>query len=132
MKKAYPIIIAKGQKYLVVYIPDFNINTQGKDIPEAMSMARDAIGIMGIDMEDEDEPLPEPSSIDDVLKKVTGSLVTLVDVDFDEYRRKQKLRTVRRNVSLPYWLNSAAEKAGINVSAVLQAALKKELSDRPY
>ena len=30
-------------------------------------------------------------------------------------------------VSLPSWLNVEAEKAGVNVSAVLQAALKKEL-----
>lgn len=53
MKKAYPIILSQGKDYIVVSIPDFNINTQGKDIPEAIEMARDAIGIMGIDMEDE-------------------------------------------------------------------------------
>jgi len=37
------------------------------------------------------------------------------------------MKTVRRNVSLPSWLDVEAEKAGINVSALLQAALKKEL-----
>jgi len=38
------------------------------------------------------------------------------------------MRTVRRNVSLPCWLDAAAERAGINVSAVLQKALKNELN----
>ncbi len=53
MKKAYPVVLSKGEKYTVVYIPDFEINTQGKDTVDAMKMARDAIGIIGIDMEDE-------------------------------------------------------------------------------
>ena len=127
MQKAYPIVITKGQACLVVYIPDFDINTQGRDIPDAMAMARDAIGIMGIDMEDENEALPEPSSLKDLSDQYPDSIVNLVDVDFDVYRKKLEMRTVRRNVSLPSWLNSAAEKAGINVSAVLQSALKREL-----
>lgn len=33
------------------------------------------------------------------------------------------MKTVRRNVALPNWLNYEAEKAGINVSRVLQEAL---------
>lgn len=37
------------------------------------------------------------------------------------------MRTVRRNVSLPQWLNVRAEQSGVNVSAVLQKALKAEL-----
>jgi post-segregation antitoxin (ccd killing protein) len=35
--------------------------------------------------------------------------------------------SVRRNVSLPAWLDAEAARSGINVSAVLQDALKKEL-----
>jgi hypothetical protein len=54
-------------------------------------------------------------------------IVSLVDVDLVAYRRANERRTVRRNVSLPSWLNTAAEEAGINVSAVLQAALKQQL-----
>ena len=54
-------------------------------------------------------------------------IVTLVDVDFAEYRRKNDLKTVKKNCTLPSWLSFEAEKAGINFSAVLQSALKKEL-----
>ena len=46
-----------------------------------------------------------------------------MDVDFSEYRRKTDSKTVRRNVALPGWLNYEAERAGINVSRVLQEAL---------
>lgn len=127
MKAAYPIVMSKGAKYIIVFVPDFNINTQGKDHADAMEMARDAIGLVGIDMEDQKEELPRPSAIESVPKEHPSDIVTLVDVDFSEYRRKNDMRSVRRNVSLPSWLNAEAEKAGVNVSAVLQAALKREL-----
>lgn len=126
MKKAYPIILSQGKDYIVVFVPDFKINTQGKDIPEAIEMARDAIGIMGIDMEDEKETLPTPSALSDI-KSDPKDIITLVDVDFAEYRRKNDMRTVKKNCTIPSWLNFEAEKAGVNFSAVLQSALKKEL-----
>ena len=127
MKLAYPVILSKGKDHVIVYVPDFNINTQGKDYADALEMARDAIGLMGIDMEDEKEPLPTPSEPDAVKPDSENDIVSLVDVDFVEYRRQQDMRTVRRNVTLPSWLNFAAEKSGVNVSAILQRALKQEL-----
>ena len=127
MKAAYPIVMTPGEKYVVVYIPDFNTNTEGTNLADAMEMARDAIGLLGIDMEDDNEQIPEPSALKDVIGANPERIVTLVDVDFTEYRRANDMRTVRRNVSLPNWLNVKAEQSGINVSAVLQKALKAEL-----
>lgn len=127
MKAAYPIVMTQDGDFTVVYVPDFNCNTEGHSTAEAMEMARDVIGLMGIDMEDDGEALPEPSELGRVVAEYPEGVVTLVDVDFTEYRRKNDMRTVRRNVSLPSWLNAAAEKAGLNVSAVLQNALKQEL-----
>jgi len=133
MKAVYPIVLSKGKEYIVVFVPDFNINTQGLDEADAMAMARDAIGIVGIDMEDENEPLPQPSVLADVIKENETDIVTLVDVDFTEYRRKNDMRTIKKNCTIPSWLNFEANKAGVNFSAVLQAALKQELQldDRP-
>lgn len=127
MKAAYPIIMSKGAKRIVVYIPDFNINTQGNSYADAMEMARDAIGLMGIDMEDDKEDIPAPSSLEAVQYEKDSEVVTLVDVDFAEYRRKNDMRTVRRNVSLPSWLDWVAKEANINVSAILVRALTEEL-----
>lgn len=128
MKNAYPIVMSQGKEFIVVFIPDFNINTQGKDIPDAIEMARDAIGLMGIDMQDEGEILPEASSLASVQTEAQDcAIVSLVDVDFAEYRRKNDMRVVRKNCTIPSWLNFEAERAGVNFSAVLQAALKNEL-----
>ena len=112
MKTAYPIILTQGKDFIVVYVPDFNINTQGKDFANAIEMARDAIGIMGIDMQDENEQLPEPSNISDIKVNNASDIVTLVDVDFSEYRRKNDVRAVKKNCTIPSWLNFEAEKAG--------------------
>ena len=121
MKNAYPVIMTQGKEFIVVFIPDFNINTQGKDVP-------DAIGLMGIDMQDNGESLPKSSSITSVQAEApSGAIVSLVDVDFAEYRRKNDMRVVKKNCTIPSWLNFEAEKAGVNFSAVLQAALKNEL-----
>ena len=128
MKRAYPIIMTRGEKCIVVSVPDFEIGTQGEDIPDAMDMARDAIGIVGIDMEDSGELLPEASSLAQVQKDAPeGAMVSFVDIDFTEYRRKNELRTVKKNCTVPSWLCYEAEQAGVNFSAVLQAGLKREL-----
>ena len=128
MKNAYPIVMTQGKEFIVVFVPDFNINTQGKDIPDAIEMARDAIGLMGIDMEDDGKALPEASPIASAQAEApSGAIVSLVDVDFAEYRRQNDMRTVKKNCTIPSWLNFAAERAGVNFSAILQAALKKEL-----
>ncbi|MED9822912.1 MAG: type II toxin-antitoxin system HicB family antitoxin [Christensenellales bacterium] len=128
MKNAYPVIMTQGKEFVVVFVPDFNINTQGRNIPDAIEMARDAIGIVGIDMQDDGKALPKASSHADIQAEAPfGSIVTLVDIDFSEYRRKNDMRTVKKNCTIPSWLNFEAERAGVNFSAILQAALKSEL-----
>lgn len=56
-----------------------------------------------------------------------NDIVTWVDVDFAEYRKKVDNRAVKKNCTIPYWLNVKAEKAGINFSKVLQEALLEVL-----
>lgn len=128
MKNSYPIILMPDKVGYIVYVPDFNINTEGDTLTEAIEMARDAIGIIGIDMEDNDESLPNPTAISKVKTDSAADIVTLVDVDFAEYRRKNDMRTVKKNCTIPSWLNFEAEKAGVNFSAILTAALKSELN----
>ncbi|MCR5174589.1 MAG: type II toxin-antitoxin system HicB family antitoxin [Oscillospiraceae bacterium] len=126
MKKTYPVILTPDESGYTVYIPDFDANTQGEDLTEAIEMARDAIGLMGIDMEDDKKPLPMPSDLKVIAAKV-GDIVSLVDVDFAEYRRKNDQKVVKKNCTIPSWLCYEAERANINFSQVLQTALKREL-----
>ena len=117
----YPIIISEETDGLYVSIPDFEMATQGENMADAIMMARDAIGLMGIDMQDEGKELPFPNSKKYETRE--GDIVTLVDVDFTEYRKRVDNRAVKKNCTIPYWLSVEAEKVGINYSRILQEAL---------
>lgn len=121
MKEAYPVVITKENDGYFASIPDFNIDTQGTSVVNAIAMAWDAIGLMGIDLEDDGKEIPKPNSV----KVQVGEnyTVTLVDVDFTQYYRKVDNRAVKKNCTISYWLNVEAEKSGINFSKMLQEAL---------
>ena len=134
MKTVYPVIFTQTEDGFLVEVPDLDILTEGKDIADAIDMARDAIGLHCITCEDMNKEIPAPSDITqiDVSKGTFATdgtcVVSMVDIDFVEYRRKVDNKTVRRNVTLPNWLNQEAEKAHINVSRVLQEALMTKLN----
>jgi predicted RNase H-like HicB family nuclease len=126
MKKVYPIIIKGSEGDYYVRIPDFDIATQGIDVADAITMARDVIGLVGIDMEDDGIQLPKPYSVEEEVDE--GDIFTLVDVDFAEYRRKHDNRAVKKNLTIPSWLNEEATSAGVNFSRILQEALIDRLN----
>lgn len=127
MKACYPIILTEMDEggYLV-YVPDMQINTTGTDIGNALEMAKDAIELCGVGYEDENLSVPEPSDLSEIKAK-KGEIVLAVNVDFEAYRRMLDNRSVKKNCTIPSWLNDRAEKAHINFSASLQRALKEDL-----
>lgn len=120
-KGAYPIILRPTEEGYYVIIPDFDTGTQGKSVAEAMEMARDAIGLMGIDFEDDGKEIPTPYSMH--MQVEDGDITTLVDVNFSEYRRKVDNRAVKKNCTIPYWMSVEADKIGVNYSRLLQDAI---------
>ena len=80
-------------------------------------------------MEDDEMEIPLHSEIGSLdinsgtFSEEGTTVISLVDIDSGEYRRKIDTKTVRKNVTIPSWLNYEAEHAGINVSRVLQEAL---------
>ncbi|MDR0853213.1 MAG: type II toxin-antitoxin system HicB family antitoxin [Clostridiales Family XIII bacterium] len=147
MKTIYPVIITetKDPKFTyLVYVPDFDVLTQGENLEDAIFMAEDVISLVGVDYQDDGKELPVPSKPKDIdieavspwhdedivsnPDDIVSEVIVFVSVDFDEYRKMLDNRSVRRNVSLPAWLNRAAETAGVNVSAILQSALKAHLN----
>ena len=115
----------------LVYIPDINGMTEGYGLEDAVNMARDYIGCTFYDKSD--DSIPKASKIADIdiskgeFAGKGDSFVSLVDTDLDAYRKKMDNKPVRRNVSLPSWLNKKANEAHINVSRVLQDALIDKL-----
>lgn len=123
---AYPVVLLDtGKEGYAVRIPDFDQFTEGKDLAEAIYMARDAIGMMGVYYEDTGRAIPQPGSVSTELEE--GEFISYVDIDFTEYRMKHEKRFVKKNCTIPYYLERAAEKQGINFSRVLSEALAERL-----
>ena len=128
MREAYKIILIPEENQphsYTVFIPDFDTYTEGDGIADAMYMARDAIGIMGITMQDMGKEIPKPGTVKH--EAAADQIESYVDVDFVEYRKKQDNKKVRKNVMIPSWLNEAAESENINFSRVLEEALRERL-----
>jgi len=141
MKKVYPVILTETKNKKIpylVYAPDFDAMSQGKSLSNALEMAEDLICCSAYEMKRQGQKIPLPSRTGDIDIKsspweneeysdIVERIITLVSVDFDLYEQKMLQTSVRRNVSLPAWLDAEATKASINVSAVLQEALKERL-----
>mgnify|MGYP004499965219 FL=1 len=133
MKNVYPVFFTKTKDNILVEVPDLDILTEGTDMNDAIDMARDAIELKCVTMEDANETIPTPSDIStlDVHKGTFSAdgetVISFVDIDSTTYKKKTDMKTVRRNVALPSWLNYAADQAGVNVSRILQEALMSVL-----
>ena len=122
----YPVVISPDDGWYVVYVPDFDRGTQGKDMAEAILMAKDLIGLIGITYEDKGKPIPKPSTTEPAHER--GEMVAWVDVDFKRYRLMHDQKSVRVNVSIPRYLKALGEEAGINFSRELQERLIEKLA----
>ena len=133
MNVIYPVIFTETNEKngVLVYIPDINGMTEGENIGDAIAMAKDYIGNALFDKRESE--IPTAKKIDEIGLKESPffdngkSFVSLVDVDLDLFRLREKSKSVRRNITLPQWLDDMVTRAKLNVSAITQNALKKEL-----
>ena len=126
MKYTYPVIFYDDEGKIGVTVPDIpDCNTFGDDMPDAIRMAEDALGMLLAAYEDDKTPIPPASDIRSVK---TDGIVSLVLADTDEWRRKFDNRAVKKTLTLPSWLCRRAEKAGVNFSQTLQESLIQKLS----
>lgn len=126
-KHFYPACFYKEQdgRYSVIF-PDFGGATYGNDFQDAMEMAEDYLGGTIMDCLDDKEPLPTPSDIQSLkADEYPNGFVTMVGVDVEQYR--QRVRSIKKTLTIPGWLNDAAIEQHINFSQVLQEALKARL-----
>ena len=130
----YPVIFTAthdAKDTYIAYIPDIDGITEGYGLEDAYKMARDYIGSTFYNKADEAIPIPSSITDVDVSKGIYEDgdepFVSLVDTDIDAYRSMMSKKAVRRNVSIPEWLNQAVEKEHLNVSRILQEALMEKL-----
>lgn len=128
MKLVYPAIFTPDSenKGYTVEVPDLpGCVTEGDSLAEAIEMGIDAASgwILG-ELED-GNAYPDPSKHDDI-SVPTGSFINLLVLDIDAYAERYGDKAVRKNITIPAWLNTYGEKNHVNFSRVLTDALIKQ------
>ena len=101
-------------------------NCRGVNEDDALLSARELLGCVLCGLEEDGEPIPQPTQLCDI-KMQPNERVVLVDVYMPSVRERANNRSVNRTVTLPAWLNAAALERNINFSQVLQDALMKKV-----
>lgn len=124
----YPAVFHPDEKEggFFITFPDLpGCMTEGSDMKEALFMARDALEMWLAGAEDHKESVPTPSDRPNVQ---SPSFINLILADTDAWRKKNDSKAVKKTLSIPNWLNTMAEEAGVNFSQILQDALKERLN----
>lgn len=137
MLSAYPACFFKEEDGYSVIFPDLNhLATCGDTLEEALAMAIDCLAGYLYTCQRDGGSIPEPSALEsinpaDVAKDLYEELgeyfVNIVTVDVAEYAKTHFEKSVKKTLTIPAWLNTAALEQNINFSQVLQEALKERL-----
>ena len=132
LKLIYPACFYPNDNGYTVTFPDLpGCVTEGKNIAEAMNMAVDAASGWILDSIEYGESIPEATTdISSIPLEYPDGLINFIMLDMDSYSDKYGVKAVRKNCTIPAWLNDAAERKNINFSAVLQHALIEQLNIR--
>jgi predicted RNase H-like HicB family nuclease len=127
----YPVCFFQDENAVSVDVPDLpGCITFGRNMTEAIEMAKDAMGGWLYTSLQDGEELPEPTPVNEVVPDeefMKCIMVNLVNVDMDAYTQKYRTKAVHKNCTIPAWLNERALRNGINFSNALQAGIKQQL-----
>ena len=123
MEYVYPAVFHPNENgsYTITF-PDLpGCVSEGKSLPNALYMAQAALFDWAEYMEEEGQALPAASPI---------GRVTLKDGEFCNLIRAETkdTRAVRRNISIPRWMDDQVQKRGISLSRVVQDALSSQFT----
>lgn len=126
MKLTYPACFYPDEErpgaYAVV-VPDLPGCVSGGDtLADAILMATDAASGWVLDELEDGKPAPKASPVESVTPD-PGGFVSMLVLDMDAYAERYGEKAVRKNLTIPAWLNTFAENSHINFSQVLQDSL---------
>lgn len=128
MKYVYPAILTPEDDGVIVSFPDVEgAYADGATIEEALDNAEDVLNVMLLTMEEQHKEIHPPTPLAS-LRIPEGSTTALVRADTLAYSRKVDTRAVRKSVSIPAWMDALAKDHNLNLSNVLQNAIRRELN----
>lgn len=139
MLSMYPACFFHEDNGYSVVFPDLNwLATQGDTFEEAMEMAVECLAGYLHTCQMDGDTFPKPSRLSDINPEAIAkeldpdspmceAYVNMVSVDVALYAKAHFEKSVKKTLTIPAWLNTAALEQNINFSQVLQDALKSQL-----
>ena len=139
MLSIYPACFFKEDNGYSVIFPDLNyLATQGDTLEDAVSMAVNCLAGYLYTAKMDNEKFPKASKLSDInidrlsdeldiTGTYTDAFTNMVSVDVKAYAKEHFDKSVRKTLTIPAWLNTAAQEEGINFSKTLQEALMSKL-----
>lgn len=139
MLSIYPACFFKEDNGYSVIFPDLNyLATQGDTLEDAVTMAVDCLAGYLYTAKMDNEKFPKASKLSDInidrlsdeldiTGTYTDAFTNMVSVDVMAYAKEHFDKSVRKTLTIPAWLNTAAQEEGINFSKTLQEALMSKL-----
>ncbi|MFJ7407050.1 MULTISPECIES: type II toxin-antitoxin system HicB family antitoxin [unclassified Lysinibacillus] len=129
-KYYFPAIFDPGtenENGFTITFPDLpGCITEGSNMDEAAYMSKDVLAGFLYGMEEDGEQIPAPSNPSNI-DLPQGAFISIVEVRTDYIRDEIENKAVKKTLTIPKWLNDAAEKENINFSQLLQFAIKERL-----
>ena len=126
MKLLYPAIfepLDNDEGYCVKF-PDLpGCITEGSTLTEAIEMAVDAASGWVLDELEGGKLPPRASAREDIALTEPGAFINLIVLDMDSYAEKYGEKAVRKNCTIPAWLNTFGENHHVNFSQILTDSL---------
>ena len=123
MQLTYPAVFYEGDGGYAVEVPDLpGCTSGGATLAEAIIMGTDAASGWVLTELEDGKPAPKASPIKKIKPEV-GGFVSMLVLDMDAYAEKYGNKAVRKNLTIPAWLNTFAEGRHISLSKVLKDTL---------
>ena len=139
MLSIYPACFFKDETGYSVVFPDLNwLATNGSTETEAMNMAVECLAGYLYSLKNDGKQAPAASAMGDVPldaiareldADTNGAFVNMVSEDVAEYAKEHFEKSVRKTLTIPAWLNAAAQEKKINFSQTLQEALLAKIRE---
>lgn len=123
----YPAIFNYDKDGITINFPDLpGCITCASNDEEAFFMAKDALGGHMAVIEEYNDDVPEPTPLNKI-ELGKNQKAVLIQVDMPLIREAINNKSIKKTLTIPQWLNTIAEREGVNFSYVLQKALKDYL-----
>lgn len=129
MRLVYPAVFypCEDKRGYTVILPDLpGCITEGDSLPDAIFMGTDAASGWLLDELEDGKEIPPATPLDEVIPE-KGGFANLLVLDMDAYAEKYGNKAVRKNITIPAYMNTYIEKNEISLSRIAQDAISDRI-----